>query len=120
MKTDVITEEPKTSLENHTFLGWYLESDFKTKVTFPFKVTKDITLYAYLKSNVEEETYTVQFNTNGGSVVESFVGSVIETAPVSVKENAELVGWYEDEELTEGVFSLRTFRELYPICQMGT
>ncbi len=103
MKTDVITEEPKTSLENHTFLGWYLESDFKTKVTFPFKVTKDITLYAYLKSNVEEETYTVQFNTNGGSAVESFVGSVIETAPVSVKENAELVGWYEDEELTEKV-----------------
>lgn len=103
VKTDVIQEEPVTSLENHTFLGWYLESDFKTKVTFPFKVTKDLTLYAYLKSNIEEETYTVQFQTNGGSAVENFVGTVIETAPVSVKENANLVGWYEDVDLTKKV-----------------
>ncbi len=103
VKTDVIEEEPKTSLENHTFLGWYLESNFKTKVTFPFVVTEDVTLYAYLRDDSPEETYTVTFETNGGSAVDDFVGTVIESSPASSKANATLVGWYEDEDLTKKV-----------------
>ncbi|MDE7213748.1 MAG: InlB B-repeat-containing protein [Anaeroplasmataceae bacterium] len=98
MKTDVIETEPVTSLENHTFMGWYEDSDFKTKVTFPYQVTKDITLFAYLKPNDPDVSYTVKFNTNGGSAVEDFVGTVIESSPSSTKANANLVGWYEDSD----------------------
>nr|MDE6656118.1 InlB B-repeat-containing protein [Anaeroplasmataceae bacterium] len=100
MKTDVIETEPITSLENHTFMGWYEDSDFKTKVTFPYVVTKDITLFAYLKPNDPDVTYTVKFDTNGGSAVQDYVGTIIEASPVSTKDNANLIGWYEDEELT--------------------
>lgn len=103
VKTDVIEEEPVTSLEDHTFMGWYLESDFKTRVTFPYTVTQDTVLYAYLKANNPDVNYTVKFNTNGGTSVNDFVGTVIEEEPASTKANANLVGWYEDEGLTQKV-----------------
>ncbi|MDE7095737.1 MAG: InlB B-repeat-containing protein, partial [Anaeroplasmataceae bacterium] len=103
VKTDVIEQAPVTSLENHIFMGWYLDSDFKTKVEFPYQVTKDITLYAYLKPIEQNVTYTVKFNTDGGTAVEDFVGTIIELSPVTTKENADFKGWYEEAEFKNKV-----------------
>ena len=59
----IVEEEPKTSLDNHDFGGWYYNSDFTgSRVSFPFNVPHDITLYArYYRQ------YSIMFETNGGS-----------------------------------------------------
>ena len=50
--TSRLETEPYTEKEGYTFLGWYLEKTFINKITFPYEVTKDITLYAKWEENV--------------------------------------------------------------------
>ena len=61
-----ITAPANPTKEGYTFDGWYLDANFSTKVDFStFKVTEDVALYAKWVIN----TYTVTFNSNGGSEV---------------------------------------------------
>ena len=69
--TSLILEEPIPTKKGCTFLGWYLEETFISKVNFPFEVTKDITLYAKWE---EELTDNVIFNVNNDGVLVSIDG----------------------------------------------
>lgn len=44
--TSIISSEPIPTRNGYTFLGWYLENTYISKVTFPYEVTQNITLYA--------------------------------------------------------------------------
>lgn len=44
--TSIISSEPIPTRDGYTFLGWYLENTYIDKVTFPYEVTQNITLYA--------------------------------------------------------------------------
>ena len=44
--TSIISSEPIPTRDGYTFLGWYLENTYIHKVTFPYEVTQNITLYA--------------------------------------------------------------------------
>lgn len=44
--TSIISSEPIPTRDDYTFLGWYLENTYISKVTFPYEVTQNITLYA--------------------------------------------------------------------------
>lgn len=90
LQTSYIEEEPFTEKEGYTFLGWYLEEDFLTKVSFPHEVTKEETLYAKWEKN----TYLVHFELNGGEGVEDQKVSEIKSEPVPVKEGFTFLGWY--------------------------
>ena len=95
-----ITAPVNPTKEGYTFAGWYLDANFTTAVDFAnFKVTEDITLYAKWTVN----TYTVTFNSNGGSDVASATVNhnnavTLPTAPT--KEGHTFVGWYTDEACT--------------------
>lgn len=101
MHTTCIQTAPQTSLAGDEFLGWYLEPTFDTMVTFPYTVTRDVTLYAKWKNADVVEEYTITFDTNGGTTLPSFVGTTLETAPVPEKEHAIFVNWYTDAALTK-------------------
>lgn len=63
-----ITAPTAPTREGYTFKGWYKETKCTTPWNFATdKVTADTTLYA----NWEINTYTVTFDTDGGSAVES-------------------------------------------------
>ncbi|MGI6700904.1 MAG: InlB B-repeat-containing protein [Christensenellales bacterium] len=91
--------------EGYAFGGWFLdkdewekEFDADTPVTSPIK--KDITVYA--KWN--EITYTVKFDTKGGSEIEDIeviYGSAITMPDNPTKQGFAFIGWYLDEECTE-------------------
>ena len=61
---------------------------------FPYDVKDNITLYAGWEIN----KYTVTFETNGGSSVESMLTSRIETSPETKREGFKFLGWFTDEE----------------------
>ena len=92
-KTNKIEKEPLPTKDGYTFLGWYLEENFINKVTFPFEVTKDQTLYA----KWEENTYNVHFELNGGTGVSDFKTNKIEKEPLPIRDGYTFLGWYLEE-----------------------
>ena len=97
--TSRIEKQPQTTREGYTFEGWYADKNFTEKVTFPYEVTKAQTLYAKWEKN----TYTVHFETDGGTAVEDMTVSVIERSPSTEKKGYTFEGWYADENFTEKV-----------------
>ena len=93
-------EDPTKS--GFTFNGWYLSKD-ATGDSYDFNqaFTKDTTLYAgWVASN----TYTVTFNTNGGSTINNATTSndgKITKPEDPVKDYYTFAGWYSDSDLTK-------------------
>jgi len=87
--------------EGYTFGGWYTDEDCTTEFTSSTTVESDLTLYAKWTKNAD--TFTVTFNTNGGSsidAVEVEEGSTV-TAPTDpTLDGYTFDGWYTDSALT--------------------
>ena len=103
MESIVLPEAPEK--EEYLFRGWYFDrniwSDRLTEDTYAEKpLTKDVSVYAFYERNEEPvppaETYTVQFETNGGTAVGDMTVSRIETEPVTVKDGFTFLGWYKE------------------------
>lgn len=96
--------EPEVTKEGYTLSGWYLSDDLG--VTFIKKwnfttdtVTVNIKLYAVWEIN----QYTLNFESNCGSLVESLTqdyGTEIIVQDPPVREGFTFSGWYLDEDLT--------------------
>lgn len=84
-------QEPEKS--GFTFIEWYLDSGLNNKADFPLIISKDTTLYAAYKKN-----FTVTFETNGGSEVNTVSSYIVEESPETTKANKSLSGWYLDSE----------------------
>ena len=93
MTVSEIESEPVPARSGYTFAGWYKDGAFVDKVTFPYEVTAEQTLYAKWDKN----TYTVHFDTDGGTAVDDMIVSEIEQSPVTTKDGYTFDGWYTDK-----------------------
>ena len=60
MTVSVIESSPSTEKKGYTFEGWYADENFTEKVTFPYEVTAEQTLYAKWTQNIPAGiTFTV-------------------------------------------------------------
>ena len=102
----------------YKFEGWYSDSSFTTKFDFKTPITFDITLYAKFTASqgggggggsitpppVTDTTFTVTFNSNGGSAVASQTvkegEKATKPADPSKEENYTFAGWYSDSSFT--------------------
>lgn len=87
---------------SHSFDGWYTDDEtFLNDFYFSSDtITADITLYA----SWTVDTWTVTFNSNGGTLVDDqFVdfGDQVIKPSNPTREGFGFVGWYADEELTD-------------------
>ena len=83
----------------YTFAGWYSNSALTTTFSFSTPITSNTTLYAKWTIN----SYTVSFNSNGGSAVASqhVACNGTATAPASpIRTGYSFAGWYSDVALT--------------------
>jgi len=84
----------------YTFAGWYSDNELTTAFLFTTPITADTTLYA--KWNIN--SYTVSFNSNGGTSVADQTVDYNGTATLPVaaptKTGYTFAGWYSDNELT--------------------
>ncbi|MBK7452260.1 MAG: InlB B-repeat-containing protein [Anaerolineales bacterium] len=79
----------------YTFGGWYSDAGLNTAYTFTTMPAADITLYAKWTAN----SYTITFNSNGGSVVTAITQDfdTAVTAPTApTKTGNTFGGWYSD------------------------
>ena len=88
--TSIISSEPIPTRDGYKFLGWYLEKTYINKVTFPYEVKQNITLYA----KWEKKTYNVHFELDGGEGVSDLNVSVINEEPIPTRKGYTFLGWY--------------------------
>lgn len=98
--------------EGYDFDGWYYDETFETKLSTPLKIEKDLKFYA--KWLVK--TYTITFNSNGGTPVDSIkaeFGSSITKPKDPIKDEFTFDKWYLDEELeNEFIFNTMPAKDL--------
>ncbi|MCL1847802.1 MAG: InlB B-repeat-containing protein [Coriobacteriia bacterium] len=92
-----VSEPAKPTKEGHSFIGWYLDDEsFVFGVVYGVRVTSDITLVARWNAN----TYTVSFDSDGGSLVlplsVQYPASATQPADPQ-KEGYNFLGWYLDD-----------------------
>lgn len=89
--------------DGYTFGGWYTDSALTERFSFNTVITANITLYA--KWNAPSvTTYTVTFNSNGGSSVQTqnvVAGEQAVPPADPTREGYSFDVWCSDEELTE-------------------
>ncbi len=87
--------------DGHTFLGWFLNEELDESLGKNFISKTSTTFYAKWQINALN-TYTVSFETDGGSDVTSISAiegtTLVEPLP-PVKIGYTFLGWYEDSEL---------------------
>ena len=90
--SEIVKDETSSAI--YTFDGWF-DVDGNSVGT-EYTVTSDITLYAHFN---ETSKYTISFNSNGGSDVESITGlngTSVEIDQVSSRNGCTFAGWYLD------------------------
>ena len=88
---------------DYTFHGWSLSANGEVLSSLP-SVSEDVTYYAIVTS--VKQTYTISFESNGGSVVAPITqeyGSLIEEPETPKKDKYKFVGWSFDSEGKEQV-----------------
>ncbi|WP_295148462.1 S-layer homology domain-containing protein [uncultured Peptoniphilus sp.] len=89
-----ILEPNAPTKEGYSFLGWY-EGD--TKVTFPYKVEKKVTLVAHWQA----KEFNVKFNSNGGTAIADkkvVYNNAVEKPDDPDKTGYKFKGWYTESE----------------------
>lgn len=98
---DSLEEPTAPTREDYTFEGWYSDEALTTPYTFTTIPENNVTLYAKWEAIIV--TYTITFNSNGGSsvaAIELETGETIPTLPTPTKTDYNFDGWYSDEGLT--------------------
>lgn len=103
---ETIQTLPETTREGYTFEGWYVDSQTNNPYIPDSVVTDNLTLYAkwaVISDVGETVSYTVTFDTAGGSEVSSQTVTEGQTAtpPATPSyEGKQFVNWYSDAQCT--------------------
>ena len=97
----------------YSFSGWYTAVMDGTLVTANTVFTADTTIYAHwiYVGGGSVITYTLTFNTNGGSTIPSITrmpGANVQLDPYKpTREGYTFAGWYSDSALTQSITEVR-------------
>ena len=106
--------------EGYTFLGWYTEDIFINELTeITLGTIGDITLHAKWSIN----QYTITFDTDGGSIIESITqdyATTVSKPTDPTKVGYTFAGWYINSSLTTCLYIYNhASRRYYRLCKMG-
>ena len=111
---ETITLPSNPTKEGYIFDGWYLSDEFIEKFNATQTISSNITVYAKWRegggNQDEKQTYTVTFDTQGGSEVKSITiaeGETITLPSNPTKEGSVFDGWYLDSSYTQAFDSTK-------------
>ena len=97
MQEETIAAEPQTERVHYRFDGWFTDAAFSgERVTFPFAVTQDATLYA----KWTQTEFSVTFEENGGEAVTGGWFGKIEAEPRTERSGFIFGGWFTSPSFT--------------------
>lgn len=93
--TDEIKEPFLIEKDDYVFLGWFLDTEFVNKVSFPYKLEKATTLYAKWAYKFCKISYNAVYEASPVPVVLEY-GEIITSAqlPVLKHQGYQFNGWY--------------------------
>jgi uncharacterized repeat protein (TIGR02543 family) len=104
-KKEVVEYLAEPKKDGYTFEGWFTEPNGQGKqLQLGYEMVADITVYAFWIIVDPNTTYTVTFETNGGSAVSPStvkVGETIAQPTDPTKADHTFVGWCSDSSLTK-------------------
>ena len=101
VRTNCVKEFPYSQKSDCTLVGWYSSSSFsENALSFPLDIKENTTLYAKWQQN-----YTVTFETNGGTNLDSYKTGVIENAPETTRANYLFAGWFSNADFSGDAIS---------------
>lgn len=119
--SEVLQMPDNPTKEDYLFDGWYWDKDewnrpFTANSLLNEPLNADMTVYAkWIEEDITKRTYTVSFNSKGGSVVESVkvkYGKTFAAPERPIKTGYALVGWYKEADCaTKWNFSSDTVME---------
>ena len=100
-KDEFVDKLPAPKKDGYLFNGWFTMANGQgTKLeSNSYKMTADLTVYAYWVATNPDTKYTVTFETNGGSAVAEQIvtaGDVINAPAEPTKTGYIFAGWYFD------------------------
>lgn len=113
-----ITFPPSPTLDDHTFLGWFFDNNtflkqLKEDTFLSSPISANTTVYAKWLHDSEvpvdpnnpgpgipDPVFLVVFESNGGSAINSYMGTEIAEEPLPKRAERLFLGWYENIELT--------------------
>ncbi len=109
-----ITLPRNPTKEGYIFDGWYLSDEFIEKFNATQTISSNITVYAKWKEDGgnqdEKQSYTITFDTQGGSEVKQLVlkeGETLTLPSNPTKEGSVFDGWYLDSSYTQAFDSTK-------------
>ena len=100
-----ITLPSNPTKDGYIFDGWYLSDEFIEEFNATQTISSDITVYAKWKEDDgnqgEKQTYTITFDTQGGSEVKPIIvkeGETINLPSNPTRDGYRFEGWYLDPE----------------------
>lgn len=94
-----VVNEPEATKEGYRLLGWYLDEQFTKEVpSWPYTLKENTVFYAKWEEDVPANSYTVIFETVGGTAVATQKTNVITEKPVTTKSGNTFVGWFDNYE----------------------
>lgn len=100
---DTVSNFPTPVKDGATFLGWYTAKTGGVKVT-SYSGNTDITFYAHWQEGEptpEPDTFTITFDANGGSSVNSMnakAGTTVSALPQAARDGYNFLGWFTDKD----------------------
>ncbi|WP_025678306.1 InlB B-repeat-containing protein, partial [Paenibacillus massiliensis] len=97
---EAVNEPSEPTRTGYTFAGWYTDQALTHAYAFTSPVISDLTLYTKWEAN----DYTVNFESNGGTTVNSETAKYDETysePSAPTRTGYAFAGWYRDEALTQ-------------------
>ena len=94
---------PTPTRDGYTFDGWYLDEALTQPFTLASLLTQSGALTLYAKWDEDVVTYTITFETNGGTAVTAITqaaGTAVTAPTAPTKEGFTFGGWYSDSALT--------------------
>ncbi|MBQ8292468.1 MAG: InlB B-repeat-containing protein [Bacilli bacterium] len=90
--------------EGYTFEAWYDDENFTNKITSSIEVVDNFKATNYTIKWIPIE-YTIEFDSNGGSAVESITYTIEDTKDLGepTKTGYNFVGWHENDKLVENI-----------------
>lgn len=95
---------PVPSRSGYVFQGWYKDLEGNTAFDSSELLKEDTILYAKWNRSIDNISFTVTFDSRGGSPVASVIvskGSSITMPSEPQKDNKVFMGWYKDSECTQ-------------------
>ena len=99
-----LTRPDNPTKDGYTFDGWYTDTSYTQEFNFNTSIYSDKTLYAKWTPVANTTYYSVTFNTQGGSSIDTkqvASGNTVTEPEAPTKDGYAFMGWYTNQACTE-------------------